>query len=206
MAAGRWKLASSLLAVALAAAFVLPLRPRPAETPAGASPGMAHSPLQEGDLVFRCGHGLWSELFAEASAHDRRFSHVGVLLRTRAQTWQVAHASAHDLTGHGRTAAEPLETFLRDATAVEIRRPRLAPAPLGRFVEAVRGAARARTPFDASFSLATPERVYCTELVWQAWTRATGVDPLPRKTLWRGRAIVSIEDVLSLGEVMPPLP
>ena len=205
MAAGRWKYASSLLLVALAAALMLHSRSRPTKTPAAAPPGIPTTALHEGDLVFRRGQGLWSGLFAEASVHDRRFSHVGVALRT-GKSWQVAHASANDLTGQGRTEAVPLETFLRDASAMEIRRPRLAPAPLGLFVAAVRGAVLVHTPFDPAFSLATPERVYCTELIWQAWIRASGADPLPEKTLWRERTIVSIEDVLSLGEVVPTRP
>ncbi|MBP7621756.1 MAG: hypothetical protein KA745_12365 [Gemmatimonadales bacterium] len=201
MAAGRWKFASSLLLAALAAGLMLHFRPRPPRPFDGAPPGVPAAALREGDLVFRRGHGLWSGLFAEASAHDRRFSHVGVLLRTGG-IWQVAHASADELTGLGGTAAEPLEMFLRDATDFEIRRPRLGPAELAGFVEALHRAVRTYTPFDTSFSLATPERVYCTELIWQAWVRATGADPLPRKTLWRGQPIVSIDDVLSLGEVV----
>ena len=205
MAAGRWRYASSLLLAALAAALMLHLRPCPAGAPAAAPPVIPAAALHEGDLVFRRGHGLWSEFFAEASTHDHRFSHVGVLLRA-GKSWQVAHASANDITGHGRTEAEPLEAFLRGASAFEIRRPQLAPVPLGLFVEAVRAATLAHTPFDPAFSLTTSERVYCTELIWLAWTRATGTDPLPRKTLWRGRTIVSLEDVLSLGEVVPARP
>lgn len=202
MAAGRWRFASSLPLAALAAGIVLHFRPeqQPARPPLSASCSTG-TVLREGDLVFRRGQGLWSEVFAEASAHDRRFSHVGVLLRT-GDSWQVAHASAEDLTGVGCAAIEPLRTFLRDTSAFEIRRPRLEAGQLRQFVAMLRGAARSRIPFDTEFSLATPDRVYCTELIWQAWTRATGADPLPRKTLWRGQSIVSIEDVISLGDAV----
>lgn len=205
MAAGRWKSASSLLLAALAAVLVLQLRPAPAPASVRDAPAGTTAALREGDLVFRRGQGLWSGLFVEASAHDRRFSHVGVLIRA-GDAWQVVHASADDRTGIGGTEAEPLAAFLHDATDFEIRRPRLSTAQLGGFVEALRRAARTHTPFDTGFSLATRERVYCTELVWLAWIQATGSDPLPRKTLWRGLAVVSIEDVLSLGETIESKP
>jgi|GEM_PF-3767615 len=206
MAAGRWRFASSLLLAALAAGIVLHFRPaRPPARPPFPARCSTATALREGDLVFRRGQGLWSEVFAEASAHDRRFSHVGVLLRAGG-SWQVAHASAEDLTGVGGAATEPLGAFLRDASAFEIRRPRLEAVQLGRFVAMLRGAVRDRIPFDTGFSLATPDRVYCTELIWQAWTRATGADPLPRKSLWRGQPIVSIEDVISLGDVVGAVP
>ena len=127
MAAGRWKFASSLLLAALAAGLMLHFRPRPPRPFDGAPPGVPAAALREGDLVFRRGHGLWSGLFAEASAHDRRFSHVGVLIRA-GDAWQVVHASADDRTGIGGTEAEPLAAFLHDATDFEIRRPRLSTA------------------------------------------------------------------------------
>ena len=206
MAAGRWRFASSLLLAALAAGIVLHFRPaRPPARPPFPARCSTATALREGDLVFRRGQGLWSEVFAEASAHDRRFSHVGVLLRAGG-SWQVAHASAEDLTGVGCAAIEPLRTFLRDTSAFEIRRPRLEAVQLRQFVAMLRGAVRDRIPFDTGFSLATRERVYCTELVWLAWIQATGSDPLPRKTLWRGLAVVSIEDVLSLGEAIESKP
>ena len=55
---------------------------------------------RDGDIVLRRGNGMWSRLFANISIHDKRFSHVGIIL-VRDGKVTVTHASADDLTGVG---------------------------------------------------------------------------------------------------------
>ncbi len=206
---GWLKFASSLGAALAVAGIGLIAIDRPDRTPptGGARheiPEPSSRALQEGDLIFRRGAGLWSALFAEASRQDHRYSHVGVALRAGSGEWVVIHASASDLTGVGCVDIESLAGFLGEAVAWEIRRPAIPGEALPAFIETLRRAARDHTPFDADFDLGSTEQVYCTELVWRAWMVATGTDPIPEKTMWRDKLrIISIEDLLQVTAPAP---
>lgn len=129
--------------------------------------------LREGDIVFRRGRSVLSNVVLSADA-AAGFSHVG-LLRWTGRGFEVIHAIPGE--GHGSlggVVAEPLEEFFAPAVAEHfaVYRPRAA----GVGPVAARAAARLlNRPFDHRFDLATDSHLYCTELVWLAYLRA-GVD------------------------------
>lgn len=129
--------------------------------------------LREGDVVFRRGRSVLSNVVLSADA-AAGFSHVG-LLRGNGRRFEVIHAIPGEGDGApGGVVAEPLEEFLAPAVAAgfAVYRPRAT----GVGAVAARAAARLlHRPFDSRFDLATASHVYCTELVWLAYLRA-GVD------------------------------
>ena len=143
------------------------------------APVLPFGQLQEGDLAFRCGQGVFSHAIMSAE-EDPRYSHVGVLVKENG-AWKVVHAvpGESDFPGDfDRVKAETIEGFfapdrafrgclvhtgLADSTLVA----RLSREALQLACDSVR--------FDGSFDLADSTSLYCTELVWMLYRHA-GVD------------------------------
>jgi hypothetical protein len=162
-----------------------PVRPSPSA--AGWSP-------QPGDVVLRQGDGVWSRFFAGLNRRDRRFSHAGIVIRTD-HGWQVVHAEADDLGRDGRVRADAWTVFVGRAADVAVLR-LSDPGQQERLAVAAAALARAGLGFDLDFRLDTPDRVYCTELVWRALGEVLGHDPLPNKPQLAGRPVVLVENLL----------
>lgn len=134
--------------------------------------------LRSGDLVFRRGTSAESRVVL---ATDRRseYSHVGIVY-VSAEGPQVIHAAPAELEGGSdRVRMEPISEFLAERYATRARVMRVAPSvspdvPL-RAAERALAFAREGRRFDGSYDLATPERLYCTELVWLA-LKGAGLD------------------------------
>lgn len=135
--------------------------------------------MQEGDLAFRCGMGVFSR--AVTTVEDEGvYSHVGILLKD-GEDWFVVHAVPGETEFRGdfdRVKKEPLAVFygprrakrgclvhtgLDDSLKVEnLRRTALQMA-------------RDSVAFDGDYDLTDSARVYCTELVWRLYRRE-GID------------------------------
>lgn len=130
--------------------------------------------LESGDVAFRRGGSLASELVLSADGRSA-FSHVGIIEIVEGVPW-VVHAVVDEPPGDpGSVKFEPLGDFFAPDRAIgaAIYRPKL---PFQ-----IRGKAAARMamsyanrhlPFDSDFDLETPDKMYCTELVWRAYREA----------------------------------
>jgi hypothetical protein len=134
-------------------------------------------------VVLRRGRSLASRAVLLS---DGAYSHAGVAIRQGDSVW-VVHAAPRSEMDRGVVVREPLDVYLGAdrAAAAALYRSGAVAGPRGDTLAAVlRGYARRRVPFDGDFDLRTPERVYCTELVWLAF-RGVGVELLPRSVAMR---------------------
>jgi hypothetical protein len=124
--------------------------------------------LRSGDLVFRQGEGLVSEIVLN-NRQGSVYSHVGMII-IQHQQLLVLHAAPaeeeHDFDG---VKLEPLSLFTQSDRArhVIFMRP-------FKQVEAGRIAAKNAMkhlgkPFDGAFDLKSDDRIYCTELIAKAY-------------------------------------
>ncbi|MCC5789566.1 MAG: hypothetical protein JJT75_08020 [Opitutales bacterium] len=152
--------------------------------------------MQEGDLVVRYTDSVLSRTSVRFSKEDRRFSHVGILWQDESEDWRVTHALPRG-EGKPEVFSEALEKFLEPAirhgyfrwkTSLEESRD-LAHA-------AARTAKEQNLPFDRSFDLEREEAVYCTELIWRLAGVVWEKDIVPEKSLFNGRLLISMEDLL----------
>lgn len=189
---------SLLLVAALSGLFYL--RAGRAAKPAGDIRAVAYADqllnrLQPGDILFRRGSGLWTPLFSQASRTEGFFSHAGIIFEREGHL-KIVHADADDLSGVGGVREDEIDEFLREAKGVAI----------GRMKAPSSGAAIAglaarddwkQLPFDTHFSLEDEGRaIYCTEYVWLAIQRASGIDIVPQKTVWAGKTGIAVDDLL----------
>ncbi len=146
---------------------------------AALSAELPYALMQEGDLAFRCGQGMFSRAVTSAQ-EDPLYSHVGVLVRDGG-LWKVVHAvpAEPDFPGDfDRVKAEPVTAFFAPGRALRgclvhtglqdsLRISALAASALRYAADSVR--------FDGSYSLSDSSSLYCTELVWRLYRRA-GID------------------------------
>lgn len=150
-----------------------------AEAAADVPPSFAAA-VRTGDVVLRRGRSLASRAVLLSDGAGG-YSHAGVAVRRDDSVW-VVHAAPLSETDRGYAVREPLAVFLaadRADAAALYRSGALDGARGDSLAAALERYARRRVPFDGDFDLRTPERVYCTELVWLAF-RSAGIELLPR--------------------------
>lgn len=131
--------------------------------------------VRSGDLIFRRGHSLRSRAVLVAEHGVSPFSHVGMADRTSDGLF-VINASPAEGDRAGKVVREPIQEFLAPGEADTATVIRVADSVTAmRATVAARRYAADSVPFDGDFDLATPNAVYCTELVWRSY-EAAGID------------------------------
>lgn len=134
--------------------------------------------FREGDLIFRCGYGAESR-FVTAASHSI-YSHVGLLhYDEESGVWMAVHAVPGEAATGEREVlkAEPLSDFYAYERAVRGAWARV-DCPDSVAAAATAYALRKverQVEFDNDYLLGDTTRLYCTELVWQAYLHQ-GVD------------------------------
>ncbi len=154
----------------------------------------AAGPLAPGELLFKGAEtGGGTRLAAEWSLGDKRWGHIGIVVPGPDGTLEVIHADTGAPGEGGEVRRVSLAKFLSDVTdlgvyEVDLTGPARA-AYLAYAEEAV------GLPFDHGFSLASEDRLYCSELIWRALSAGLGTDPVPEKSKRLGRIYVSVSDI-----------
>lgn len=128
--------------------------------------------FREGDLVLRCGYGAESHIVSETS--NSNYSHIGILhFDVGKSQWMVVHAVPGEAE-NGEPEwlkAEPIADFFAPDRAIRGAWMRV-DCPDSIAEAATRYALQKvakRVEFDNDYLLSDTTRLYCTELVWQAF-------------------------------------
>lgn len=146
------------------------------------APPIPYGEMREGDLAFRTGRGMYSELLdmRKSPADTLLYSHIGLVVGPLEDgRWYVVHAvpSEPDFRGDfNRVKMETVEDFFagKRASGGELVHVNGVEFPKELAAEAMQFA-RDSIRFDEDYSLADENRLYCTELVWRQYMKA-GVD------------------------------
>lgn len=134
--------------------------------------------LKTGDLIFVRGTSWRSRVVLLYAGGREPYSHVGVVVREK-EALVVVHATPTAAEApQGAVIAEPLSRFLAQDRVTQATVYRVHASEAGvaeRAAAAALHLAQRHVPFDHAFALSTPDRLYCTELVWRAY-RAAGLD------------------------------
>lgn len=123
--------------------------------------------LSDGDIVFRRGRDITSDLVMSAG-QDSRFSHAGVIVRRPAGV-HVIHSTPPELGSLGGVVVETLAEFAAPKQAADIGFARVKGiSQKGREKIAKFAHGQIGKPFDTELLFSTPEKIYCTELVVKA--------------------------------------
>jgi Permuted papain-like amidase enzyme, YaeF/YiiX, C92 family len=128
-------------------------------------------PLANGDLIFRRGNSLVSQMVLAQTA-GAHYSHVGILV-IQGTEQLVVHAIPNDSAPVGGVVIEPLHHFLTPENAADFaiyRDTRLTDAQRHRIRDfATRQIGK---PFDDQFRMSDDRRMYCTKLALKAYAAA----------------------------------
>jgi uncharacterized protein YycO len=133
--------------------------------------------FQDGDIIFRRGRSLVSQIVLSADERSP-YSHVGLIKLIEGHPF-VAHVTTSDPPGSPDIARlDPLDSFLSDDRALSaavFRVKDTARRFAGAAVDAALSYVEKRVPFDDEMDLRTTDKLYCTEMVWRAYLEA-GLD------------------------------
>ncbi|MDJ0532198.1 MAG: YiiX/YebB-like N1pC/P60 family cysteine hydrolase [Xenococcaceae cyanobacterium MO_207.B15] len=136
-----------------------------------------YSLLQSGDLIFRQGNGLLSQILSSKDQNSQ-FSHVGIVKIVRNRPF-VIHASTGQPWGIDAVVKmDSLEDFLQKdlASAVAVYRLHQENTLLAEnAANLAYQYSLKQIPFDPEFSLKSDDKFYCTELVWRVYLEV-GID------------------------------
>jgi hypothetical protein len=151
--------------------------------------------LEPGDVIFfSAPRALWARIASEWSLPAYRHGHVGMIVAGRDGQPMVVHASGDPTRNKATVRAVPLAKFLEEAETASVFRMRNRPAAAVAAAEAA-GYARRRLLFDTGFSLKTRNKLYCSEMIWRAMSKALHRDVVPRKGYDYGRPTIRLRDL-----------
>jgi len=158
-----------------------------------------------------CGKSLRSIVVRLLEGTDSDYSHVGIVVIESGRAFVIHASPGHD-PRTDRVVKEPWSVMVSPARITSARIFRSADDSTAQRVGFVAAAAaqqfeRDALPFDHEFSLATPQTLYCTELVWRAY-RAAGID-LRGRSFGSDRRYLLPSDLIKSGllrEVALPPP
>ncbi len=139
-------------------------------------PPFPYDRMLEGDLVFRTGTGLYSQML-NVSTDTVHYSHVGLLVHPDS-LWEVVHAVPKEPDGPDdfeRVKRETLDRFLSKELALHAEFVHTGLLRPTRIVAEALQYARDSVRFDNRFDLEDSTELYCTELIWRLFRRE-GID------------------------------
>lgn len=135
---------------------------------------LADSLFQNGDLIFREGRGVISAAFKRFSLKDPAYSHAGIIHAENNQLF-VYHVLGGEANPDGKIKKELLQNFIHplQAHAYAIYRFDMI-SPL---IDSLAGIYYSKNiQFDREFSLASDDKMYCTEFLYKVLITASGND------------------------------
>lgn len=164
--------------------------------------------LRVGDVILLGGSSIWLQAGVSLSRQRPAYGHVGIVVTIDPEI-RILEATGSPVDD-GKVAKSELSHFIRDAEWLTVMRPRHHAEELA--VSAL-AAADIATGFDSDFDLASPDKLYCTELIDVAMTADIWGTPLERLMLLEKPVILpeailvhsDFDQVLVLPERIDPL-
>ena len=143
------------------------------------TPAIPYDSLRNGDIIFRRGRSLSSNIILTHDRNGSQYSHIGIVCKTDS-AWCVVHAvnDEHDFNGDfDRVKIERVERFFAGdrASAGEIMHCLLSDTLLQSVTRNAIELVKDSIPFDASFDHSDHSRLYCTELIYYLFEKE-GID------------------------------
>jgi hypothetical protein len=158
------------------------------------------STYQEGDLVFRRGEGIFSDIARHFFSTDKRYSHVGILINYR-QKPHVIHSIHEESRGYNGVVIETLSDFLNGIQDWAIYRLKLPKQQQLKMATIALHYVQQQIPFDPYFDLSTLNALYCTEFIWRVANEAAHPNPINPSTTDSGARFISIENIYKHDKV-----
>ncbi len=130
--------------------------------------------LQEGDIVFRGGTDIKSDIIREFSEYDKTFTHCGIVLKEN-NSLKVTHILGGVTNPSGSIITESLSSFISfpQNECAGVYASHLNTAQCDLIIHFIDSLKAQKITFDLKFNLFTKDKLYCTELLADAVLYAT---------------------------------
>jgi Permuted papain-like amidase enzyme, YaeF/YiiX, C92 family len=128
-----------------------------------------------GDLIFRESRGLLSSMFKSMSLHEKKYSHVGIILKS-SDSLLVYHFL--DGTDHNGLKIDQISDFASSMECVSyaVYRPDYTAEQKKNITSLIENPSNKNKEFDHDFSLESDDKLYCTEWIYKLLVE-TGFHP-----------------------------
>lgn len=151
--------------------------------------------LQEGDIILRRGYGFFSDLIAKKFQNDLyELTHAGIICKNENQ-WAVIHSLSSEVSDFSGVQIQKLSDFLRHSTPKKILIVRLknsTPEQRKSICQKAFFYLEQGTEFDHFGEIDSPEKMFCTELIWQIIGTDLQLISLPTEKTERQKIFYSI--------------
>ena len=147
--------------------------------------------LHSGDIIFRDGKSFISQAFKQFSRKDPRFSHAGIIHIQNGEAY-VFHCIGGEGSKDNRMRKEKLLSFCSsaDVNAYAIFRPNLEASKI-QAIDSIAGLYFDQgIEFDSKFDLTEENKMYCTEMIYNAF-----------KTVLKNENFIPLTEVAGLSYV-----
>ncbi len=156
--------------------------------------------FQNGDIIYRHGHGFFSDYFRKSSNREQLYSHAGIVAVDSNKVY-VIHSEASELTGVGGVRKESLNVFLKDISTWAVYRLDTTQTVRDSIVYTATEYLNKKIPFDVDFDNTTNDEVYCTELVALSINKATQHNLIKATGSIRNKPYYAIDDTYLIKEM-----
>ena len=161
--------------------------------------------LQEGDIIFRHGFGIISDAIVKYSKDPYRISHCGIVVKDSAGGWAVIHTVSNSLAEIDGMQMDGLRKFVRESQpeSIIVTRYRFLNAEQQqRLVNQAYYYLSKRIPFDNEFNSSDSTKFFCTELIWNIFYHAIGIDLYLPSPHYNGQNFAAFLDEGNFGVVL----
>lgn len=134
--------------------------------------------IQEGDILLRQGTGPFSRYIVRGLKEEHPFSHSAIVCRIKGKLTVVQSISA-DLSGIDGLQTQSIPDFFADVadSNIAIIRPIMDSVQRKTFTAEALKFLAAKLPFDHHYNIEDESSVYCSELIYHCYRRATAKNP-----------------------------
>lgn len=192
MVTGKWRLVKSSLWLVglLLLSFALFGTQQPASKQL---PYIDTALLKSGDLIFRRGAGIASNIALNASSNDKRFSHVGVLIKDKTQ-YYVIHSIDDKMKQFNGVVKEPLENFIEDGDSFGAYRILADEITIKKLTQEAIAFTNRNIGYDNDYDHTNPTKLYCSEFIYVLVNSILGQDII-NTTRYLTKEVISIENI-----------
>lgn len=152
--------------------------------------------LHNGDIVLRTGRDLISTWFSQFNKTDKTFSHCGIAFYEK-NSWVVYHSLGGEDNPDAKLRRESFEKFIHPKHNIGfgICHYNLSRDENDTLQKIVTSFYKNQIPFDMKFDLQSDDRLYCAEMIYKAFNKATHQNNFFKTTTHQGFEYVSTDNI-----------
>lgn len=154
------------------------------------------SQLRSGDLIFRHGRGIISNVLMTFGQREKKYSHTGIVSVENGSVF-VYHAIGGEENVSNKLRKDPIAVFCNpaDVHGFAIYRPSMNDMQINAVIALASEYYRNGLLFDTKFDLSSDDKMYCTEFVYKIFNHALGKENYISLSSVNGKHYIACDDL-----------